>query len=98
MHHTCHKTCHPEENVVLRGDEDAKRTEVVHQVGEDEARQSADEERRSKEPTTASSRIGSDRGKDLKEYREKEESKHHPIGAGEGPKEAPIQELGVLPI
>ena len=38
MHHTSHEASHPEEDIVLRGDEDAHRGEVIDEIGEEEAR------------------------------------------------------------
>ena len=98
MHHTGHQPRHPQQDVVLRRDEDVERTEVVHQIGEDESRQPTHEERRSEEPSTATTRIGRDGGKDLEEDGQEEEGKDHPIRAREGLEDTAVEELGVLPV
>ena len=91
MHHACHQPSHTKQDVVLRRDEDAERTEIVYQIGEDEACQSPHKERRSEEPTTAPARVGRYGSKDLEEDGQQEEGKDHPVGAREGFEDAPLE-------
>ena len=98
VHHASDQPCHTEQDVVLRGDEDVERTEVVHQIGEDEAREPAHEEGRSEEPATATARVRRYGGEDLEEDGEEEEGEDHPVGVRERLEDTPIEELCVLPV